>query len=92
MTSELEEKEKSDINKVEVIVLNSTISALKKKLYEQQVRAKGLYTFAEYKDMRNVLQTLRMKFAAYEEWDLYQLATDLMVGMLLKHNWNSRLD
>lgn len=92
MTSELEEKEKSDINKVEVIVLNSTISALKKKLYEQQVRAKGLYTFEEYKDMRNVLQTLRMKFAVYEEWDLYQHATDLMVGMLLKHNWNSRLD
>ncbi|MEC0705978.1 hypothetical protein P8881_00210 [Bacillus haynesii] len=88
----MEEKEKSDINKVEVIVLNSTISALKKKLYEQQVRAKGLYTFEEYKDMRNVLQTLRMKFAVYEEWDLYQHATDLMVGMLLKHNWNSRLD
>lgn len=92
MTSELEEKEKSDINKEEVIVLNSTLSMLKKKLYEQQIRAKGLYTFEEYKDMRNVLQTLRMKFAAYEEWDLYQHATDLMVSMLLKNNWNSRLD
>ncbi|WP_423249566.1 hypothetical protein [Bacillus licheniformis] len=52
--------------------MKSTISELKKKLYEQQIRAKGLYTFEEYKDMRNVLQTLRMKFAAYEEWDLYQ--------------------
>ncbi|MEC1347831.1 hypothetical protein P9D54_21020 [Bacillus haynesii] len=40
--------------------MNSTLSALKKKLYEQQVKAKGLYTFEEYKDMRNVLQTLRM--------------------------------
>jgi hypothetical protein len=75
-----------------VIVLKSTISELKKKLYEQQIRAKGLYTFEEYKDMRNVLQTLRMKFAAYEEWDLYQHATDLMVSILLKNSWNSRVD
>ncbi|KUL06193.1 hypothetical protein SR852_03285 [Bacillus licheniformis] len=88
----MEEKEKSDINKAEVIVLKSTISELKKKLYEQQIRAKGLYTFEEYKDMRNVLQTLRMKFAAYEEWDLYQHATDLMVSIPLKNSWNSRVD
>ncbi|MFT2171187.1 MULTISPECIES: hypothetical protein [Bacillus] len=75
-----------------MIVLKSTISELKKKLYEQQIRAKGLYTFEEYKDMRNVLQTLRMKFAAYEEWDLYQHATDLMVSIPLKNSWNSRVD
>ncbi|WP_392387328.1 hypothetical protein [Bacillus licheniformis] len=75
-----------------MIVLKSTISELKKKLYEQQIRAKGLYTFEEYKDMRNVLQTLRMKFAAYEEWDLYQHVTDLMVSILLKNSWNSRVD
>ncbi|AAU25773.2 hypothetical protein NR984_21655 [Bacillus sp. BAC] len=72
--------------------MKSTISELKKKLYEQQIRAKGLYTFEEYKDMRNVLQTLRMKFAAYEEWDLYQHATDLMVSIPLKNSWNSRVD
>ncbi|MGG1449387.1 hypothetical protein ABE325_00210 [Bacillus licheniformis] len=72
--------------------MKSTISELKKKLYEQQIRAKGLYAFEEYKDMRNVLQTLRMKFAAYEEWDLYQHATDLMVSILLKNSWNSRVD
>nr|MDH3162147.1 hypothetical protein [Bacillus licheniformis] len=72
--------------------MKSTISELKKKLYEQQIRAKGLYTFEEYKDMRNVLQTARMKFAAYEEWDLYQHATDLMVSILLKNSWNSRVD
>ncbi|WP_423232600.1 hypothetical protein [Bacillus licheniformis] len=75
-----------------MIVLKSTISELKKKLYEQQIRAKGLYTFEEYKDMRNVLQTLGMKFAAYEEWDLYQHATDLMVSIPLKNSWNSRVD
>nr|MDH3152741.1 hypothetical protein [Bacillus licheniformis] len=75
-----------------MIVLKSTISELKKKLYEQQIRAKGLYTFEEYKDMRNVSQTPRMKFAAYEEWDLYQHATDLMVSILLKNSWNSRVD
>ncbi|MDE1448804.1 hypothetical protein PVM79_12515 [Bacillus licheniformis] len=72
--------------------MKSTISELKKKLYEQQIRAKGLYTFEEYKDMRNVLQTLGMKFAAYEEWDLYQHATDLMVSIPLKNSWNSRVD
>ncbi|MFO6496589.1 MULTISPECIES: hypothetical protein [Bacillus] len=72
--------------------MNTTLSALKKKLYDLQVRSKGLYTFEEYKDMRNVLQTLRMRFAAYEEWDLYQHATDLMVSMLFKNNWNGRLD
>ncbi|MED1741978.1 hypothetical protein P4U97_21210 [Bacillus swezeyi] len=72
--------------------MNTTISALKKKLYEQQIRSKGLYTFEEYKDMRNVLQMLRLKFAAYEEWELYQNATDLMVSMLFKNNWNGRND
>ncbi|KKB75125.1 MULTISPECIES: hypothetical protein [Bacillus] len=72
--------------------MNTPLSALKKKLYEQQVRAQGMYTFEESKDMRNALQTLRMKFAAYEEWELYQKATDVMVGMLFKDNWNKRAE
>ncbi|ASB91524.1 hypothetical protein OZL92_05900 [Bacillus sonorensis] len=72
--------------------MNAPLSVLKKKLYEQQVRSQGIYTFEEYKDMRNVLQTLRMKFAAYEEWELYQKATDVMIGMLLKDNWNGRME
>ncbi|MCY8932153.1 hypothetical protein [Bacillus atrophaeus] len=53
------------------------LSLLKQTLYEH--KAESLCTCEEYVVMRHKLLELRRKFASYEEWELYQKASDLVL-------------
>ncbi|MCY8498538.1 hypothetical protein [Bacillus atrophaeus] len=55
------------------------LSSLKQTLYEHQQKAESLCTGEEYVVMRYKLLELRRKFASYEEWELYQKASDLVL-------------
>ncbi|MCG8396080.1 hypothetical protein [Bacillus atrophaeus] len=55
------------------------LSLLKQTLYEHQQKAESPCTCEEYVVMRHKLLELRRKFASYEEWELYQKASDLVL-------------
>ncbi|MGE6630689.1 hypothetical protein [Bacillus sp. NPDC077027] len=65
--------------------MNTPLGKLKLKLHENQLKLKHTFTMEEYHEMKQALQDMRMKFAAYEEWDLYQRTTDLMTVLLFHY-------
>ncbi|MBD3861143.1 hypothetical protein IEE86_15520 [Bacillus sp. 28A-2] len=65
--------------------MHTPIGKLKRKLYEYQLNLKKTFTVEELSEMKQALHEIRMTFAAYEEWDLYQRATDMITVLLLHH-------
>ncbi|MEI4789751.1 hypothetical protein WAX46_05330 [Bacillus sp. FJAT-53060] len=65
--------------------MNTTLGKLKLKLLENQLKLKNTFTVEEYYEMKQSLHDIRMSFAVYEEWDLYQRTTDMITVLLFQH-------
>ncbi|MDR0124231.1 hypothetical protein [Bacillus zhangzhouensis] len=65
--------------------MHTPIGKLKRKLHEYQLNLKKTFTVEELSEMKQALHEIRMTFAAYEEWDLYQRATDMITILLFQH-------
>ncbi len=68
--------------------MKTPLGKLKLKLLEHQLKLKNTFntfTVEEYQEMKQSLHEIRMTFAAYEQWDLYQRATDMITILLFQH-------
>ncbi|WP_342503031.1 hypothetical protein [Bacillus sp. FSL K6-1000] len=58
--------------------MKTSLGKLRLKLHENQLKLTNTFTVEEYHEMKQSLHEIRMSFAAYEQWDLYQRATDMI--------------
>ncbi|MED0864705.1 MULTISPECIES: hypothetical protein [Bacillus] len=68
--------------------MKTPLGKLRLKLLEHQLKLKNTFntfTVEEYHEMKQSLHEIRMTFAAYEQWDLYQRATDMITILLFQH-------
>lgn len=65
--------------------MKTPLGKLRLKLLENQLKLKNSFTVEEYHEMKQSLHEIRMSFAAYEQWDLYQRATDMITILLFQH-------
>ncbi|MGG1698194.1 hypothetical protein [Bacillus zhangzhouensis] len=65
--------------------MKTPLGKLRLKLLEKQLKLKNSFTVEEYLEMKQSLHEIRMTFVAYEQWDLYQRATDMITLLLFQH-------
>ncbi|MER3127132.1 hypothetical protein ABQG68_17190 [Bacillus pumilus] len=65
--------------------MKTSLGKLRLKLLENQLKLKNTFTMEEYHEMKQSLHEIRMTFAAYEEWGLYQQTTGMITILLFQY-------